>query len=103
MSQNNNVQRQLPVIKMHKTVYGDDFATAVPGWIAVRYSAGQEITFMLRQVGFNSYSGLPTYICRIVWANGEQSNVFTHKRDAALQWFRDNYEDAEFELEGNTK
>jgi len=95
--------RELPVIKMYKTVFGDDFGTATPGWEAVRYVGDKQITFMMRQVSFNASAGLPTYICRIVWELGSQSNVFTHNRDAALQWFSDKYENATFELEGNTK
>lgn len=93
------------VIKMYKTVFGVDFGTATPGWIAVKHCDGTDkcITFMMRQVSFNASAGLPTYICRIEWVNGEQSNVFTYNRDAALQWFSDKYENAEFELEGNTK
>lgn len=93
------------VITMHKTVFGAAFETAAPGWIGHDHREvgppRRGYTFMMRQWSFNERSGLPTYLCRVVFEDGSSDSIFVHSMRAAVEYFNSFIRDAEIQIESN--
>jgi hypothetical protein len=92
-------------IVLRKTVFGMDFATCTPGWIGNdERNVGPErrgYQFLLRQFTFNERSGLPTYLCRVVFEDGSSDSTFVHSIRAAVEYFESFVYNSEVVVEGN--